>query len=104
VPDEPVVRGLNVARTQVATEPTSRQAFERRHCMVPASGYHEWIGAGKAKQSSCISPTHFPVRLLAGNWDLRASPEGGATPLSAPIRTSVPNCSGALAKKDRNSP
>ena len=38
---------VNARAESVATAPAFRDAFARRHCLVPADGWVEWKGAGK---------------------------------------------------------
>lgn len=88
---EDVKSGLatfNARLESAATKPTFRRAFERRHCVVPASGYYEWVGAGKAKQPWYIRPERDPVLFFAGIWD-RWVPPNGAPMLSFSILTTV---------------
>jgi len=67
---------FNARIESAATKPTFRQAFERRHCLVPVSGYYEWVGDGKAKQPWYIHPAEAPLMFLAGLWERWASPIG----------------------------
>lgn len=67
---------FNARIETAATKPTFRQAFERRHCLLPASGYYEWVSAGKAKQPWYIRPVDAPMMLFAGLWDRWQSPDG----------------------------
>ena len=69
---------FNARIESAATKPTFRQSFERRHCLVPASGYYEWVGEGKDKQPWYIHPVDAPLMLFAGLWDRWVSPEGEA--------------------------
>lgn len=95
---EDVKSGLatfNARLESAATKPTFRQAFERRHCLVPASGYYEWVGTGKAKQPWYIRPERDPVLFFAGIWD-RWVPPNGAPMLSFSILTMA--AAGELAR------
>ena len=67
---------FNARIETAAAKPTFRQAFERRHCLLPASGYYEWVSAGKAKQPWYIRPVDAPMMLFAGLWDRWQSPDG----------------------------
>jgi putative SOS response-associated peptidase YedK len=61
-------RSINARSETAADKPTFRAAFKRRHCLVPATGFYEWRGAGKHKL-----PVHFkPVSgffAFAGLWE-----------------------------------
>lgn len=69
---------FNARIESAATKPTFRQSFERRHCLVPASGYYEWVGEGKDKQPWYIHPVDAPLLFFAGLWDRWVSPDGEA--------------------------
>lgn len=68
--DEKIVYSTINARAEtVADKPAFREAFRRRRCIVPASGFIEWETIGKKKL-----PYHFrrPDNLplsLAGLWE-----------------------------------
>src|SRR5262245_49447101 len=61
---------FNARVETVATKPMFRDAFKRRRCLIPASGYYEWEDTPDGKQ-----PWYFtardgsPVLTMAGLWD-----------------------------------
>jgi len=67
---------FNARIESAATKPTFREAFERRHCLVPAGGYFEWVGEGRAKQPWYVRPERDPLLLFAGIWDRWLSSDG----------------------------
>jgi putative SOS response-associated peptidase YedK len=67
---------FNARIETAATKPTFREAFERRHCLVPAGGYYEWTGEGRAKQSWYIHPERDPLLFFAGIWERWTSNHG----------------------------
>ena len=76
---------LSNARSEGLTEkPSFRQAFRRRRCILPASGFYEWQPAsgadGKpAKQPWFISPQGQPFFAMAGLFEAwRAPAQPGA--------------------------
>jgi putative SOS response-associated peptidase YedK len=46
-----------------------REPFERRRCIVPASGYYEWQKDGKLRVPSYIMPEGQDGFAFAGLWD-----------------------------------
>jgi putative SOS response-associated peptidase YedK len=82
------VKAINARAETVADKPTFRAAFKGRRCLVPASGYYEWKGAGKAKQPYFIHPPHG-LFAFAGLWDVW---QKGAAPVeSCSIITTTAN-------------
>jgi putative SOS response-associated peptidase YedK len=60
---------INARAETVATKPAFREAFKRRRCLVPATGYYEWRAEGGGKQ-----PYHFVLGdgdplTFAGLWE-----------------------------------
>lgn len=67
------------ARVETAsTKPMFREAWKRRRCLVPASGYYEWqlLPDGKTKQPFLIRDSASPVLMFAGLWERWNSPDG----------------------------
>lgn len=79
---------FNARIETAATKPTFREALERRHCVVPAGGYFEWVGEGRSKQPWYIHPKHDPLLLFAGIWE-RWTSTGGETLLRFSILTTA---------------
>ncbi len=67
-------QAINARTESVHEKPTFRNAFLRRRCLIPASGYYEWateLGPYPSKQPFYISsakPSH-PTLVFAGIWD-----------------------------------
>jgi len=57
---------FNARAETVATTLMFRDAFKRHRCIVPASGYYEWLKRADGKQPSFISATDGGVLSLAG--------------------------------------
>ncbi len=58
------------ARADTITEkPSFREAFVRRRCIVPASGWYEWQQAGKAKRPHLMMRKDGTPLAMAGIWE-----------------------------------
>jgi putative SOS response-associated peptidase YedK len=62
---------INARAETVATKPAFRDAFRRRRCLVPASGYYEWAArpGSKTKQPYYISLRDGGLFAFAGLWE-----------------------------------
>jgi putative SOS response-associated peptidase YedK len=61
---------LNNARGEsVAEKPSFRDAFQRRRCLIPASGFYEWQTVGKVKQPFYFSAADGQPLALGGLWE-----------------------------------
>jgi putative SOS response-associated peptidase YedK len=83
-------RGFINARAETAWEkPSFREAFARRRCLVPATGFYEWQKLdAKRRQPWLIRLATGRVFAFAGLWEPPAAP--GTTPTCA-ILTTEPN-------------
>lgn len=66
------------ARAEGITEKASfRNAFRRRRCLVPASGFYEWQARGKGpKQPFAIRPGAAELLAFAGLWETWCGADG----------------------------
>lgn len=64
-------RMINARVESVADKPAFRDAFRRRRCIVPATGYYEWqpVPGARRKQPMWIHPPSGGLLMLAGLWD-----------------------------------
>jgi len=63
---------INARCESVREKPTFRESFERRRCIVPATGWYEWQPAGTRKRPIYMQPrTPF---AFAGIWDRWSGP------------------------------
>jgi len=78
---------MNNARAEtVAEKPSFREAFRKRRCLIPASGFYEWKLEGKLKQPYYIHPAAAGLFAFAGLWERWEGP-GGSLETCAVITT-----------------
>ena len=71
-------RLINARAETVATTPAFRDAFQRRRCLIPASGFYEWRKDGKARVPYAIVPEGAPLFAFAGLWENWRDPAAGS--------------------------
>ncbi len=62
-------RLINARAEGLAATPSFRDAFARRRCLIPASGFYEWKKDGQTKTPYAIVPADAPLFAFAGLWD-----------------------------------
>jgi len=87
-------RTINARAETVATLPAFRDAFKRRRCIIPASGFYEWqkqmLGKKEVKTPYRIGRADQGILALAGLWS-RWTPPDGKEVQSFTIITTSPN-------------
>ena len=70
-------RLINARLESVAEKPAYREAWQRRRCLIPASGFYEWSEprAGR-KRPYFIRPHDERLLALAGLWERWRTPTG----------------------------
>lgn len=68
-PDRIPDRTFNARGETVAEKPTFRDAWKKRRCVIPVSGYYEWTGPKGAKQPFYFHCANDAPLLLAGLWE-----------------------------------
>ena len=77
---------FNARAETVAEKPMFRDAFKKRRCIIPASGFYEWTGEkGRKTPHLFTAGDGSPVLAFAGLWDRWPDPESGDDVLSATI-------------------
>ena len=76
---------FNARAESVADKPMFRDAFKRHRCIIPASGYYEWITKLDGKQPYFISAADGGVLSFAGLWDRWKNAETGEPVISCTI-------------------
>ncbi len=68
---------INARVETASSKPAFREAWKRRRCLVPSSGYYEWQQlSGKHKQAWYIRNAEAPLLMFAGLWDHWRGPDG----------------------------
>lgn len=68
---------INARLDSVASKPAYREAWQRRRCLIPASGFYEWSEPqGGRKRPHFIRPGSEPLLALAGLWERWRTPTG----------------------------
>jgi putative SOS response-associated peptidase YedK len=63
------VKAINARAETLDEKPMFREAFKRRRCLVPASGYFEWKPEGTTKQPYFIHDPDGELLMFAGLWE-----------------------------------
>ena len=70
-------RLINARLDSLADKPAFREAFTRRRCLIPASGFYEWgVDAAGKKQPFFVRPRGEPLLAIAGLWERWRAPSG----------------------------
>jgi len=80
-------RLINARSETVREKPSFRNAFRRRRCLIPASGFYEWRRNERGKQPFYVRMRDGRVFAFAGVWDRWESPEGGVIESCAILTT-----------------
>jgi putative SOS response-associated peptidase YedK len=81
---------INAKAEGIETRPAFRDAFQRRHCLVPVDSFYEWKKTGTGKQPYAIALADRSLMALAGLWENWRSPAGEWV-CSFAIITTTPN-------------
>lgn len=89
--DEKIGYKMINARAETAdTKPSFRAAFKRRRCIIPTSGFYEWVKTDDGKQPYFIYVPGKSVVGFAGLYEIWNSPEGSEL-WTCTILTGEPN-------------
>lgn len=80
---------INARAETVQEKPSFRTAFRRRRCIIPASGFYEWLSVDGTKQPWYIKGFEDRPLSLAGLWEHWQSPDGSLIETCAIITTTA---------------
>jgi putative SOS response-associated peptidase YedK len=60
---------FNARADGVATKPSFRSAFKKRRCLVPATGFYEWLAVEKKKYPHLFTLRGGGLFAMAGLWE-----------------------------------
>lgn len=66
---------INARAESIADKPTFREAFLRRRCLVPASGFYEWRREGRTRVPHWFHPPEGGLVTFAGVWEAWSPPD-----------------------------
>lgn len=82
---------INARAETVDEKPSFRAAFKYRRCLIPATGFYEWMKAEKGtKRPHLLHLPQRPVFAFAGLWERWQSPQGDEL-RTCTILTTEPN-------------
>lgn len=81
---------INARAETVATTPAFREAFKRRRCLVPASGFYEWQNTARGKIPYFIHLNDTELFAFAGLYDVWKD-DAGQELRTYTIITTTPN-------------
>jgi len=77
---------FNARAETVAEKPMFRDAFKRRRCIIPASGFFEWTDEADGKQPHLFTAVDgSPILAFAGLWDRWIDPASKEELLSCTV-------------------
>ena len=82
---------FNARAETVASKPMFRDAFRKRRCIIPASGFFEWTDGKGGKQPHYFSAADGEILAFAGLWDRWTDPASGDEVLSCTVIVSDAN-------------
>ena len=67
--EKPKYSTINARAETVAEKPTYREAFKRKRCLIPTTGFYEWVPEGGQKIPHHIRLAEGGLFAFAGLWD-----------------------------------
>jgi putative SOS response-associated peptidase YedK len=72
------VKLINARAESLADKPAFRDAYRRRHCLIPADAFYEWKPIAGRRQPYCIRMAERGPFAMAGLWEHWVDPSGQA--------------------------
>ncbi len=82
---------INARSETVLEKPSFRDAFRKRRCLIPASGFYEWKSTNGSKQPYYITSDSQSLFAFAGLWEHWEDEETDDEINSCTILTTDPN-------------
>ena len=60
---------INARAETLSEKPSFRSAYQKRRCLIPASGFYEWASSAQGKQAYHIFREDQQVFAFAGLWE-----------------------------------
>jgi putative SOS response-associated peptidase YedK len=92
-------RLINARAETVASKPSFRNAFRRRHCLIPANAFYEWKAMGTRKQPYCIGLHDGELFGMAGLWEEWHNEQGEQSETAVIITTTANQTVGQLHER-----
>lgn len=67
---------INARAETVASKPAFREAIQHRRCLIPATGYYEWLRESKTRTPFLFTMRDGGIFALAGIWENWRGPVG----------------------------
>jgi putative SOS response-associated peptidase YedK len=75
--DAKIASTLINARSETAdSKPSFRSAFKYRRCLIPVTGFYEWLATDDGKIPHFIHVKDQEISAFAGLWEVWRNPEG----------------------------
>lgn len=81
---------INARAETLAEKPSFREAYKKRRCIIPVSGFYEWQKHANGKTPMYIHLPKQKIFSVAGLWERWTSPDG-QTITTCTIVTTEPN-------------
>ena len=78
---------INARAESISEKVSFKNAYKKRRCIIPASGYYEWKKELDGKQAYYIKEANDDVLAMAGIWEKWTNKENGEIIESASIIT-----------------